>query len=87
MKLTTFLLGAIAGTFVTASLLLAAEVFRAYRENTEQDPWNEHSSEEAPHKQPFDWELWKTADELNAERRAKQEFYTRDQPDTEDDDR
>ena len=84
MKLLTFLLGAIAGTFATASLLLAAEVVRAYRDNTASDPWQEYASEEAPAK-PFDWERWKTADEIRAERKAKNEFYNREEIDTEDD--
>lgn len=63
----------------------SAEVVRAYRENTEVDPWNEYASEEAPAK-PFDWERWKSIDELNAERKAKNEFYNREEIDTQDDD-
>lgn len=94
MKTVSFLLGAIAGAFATASLLLAAEVVRAYRDNTDLDPWQEYASEEKPTinvevfghhqlvtplmREPFDWERWKTADELNQERRAKQEFNTRE---------
>jgi hypothetical protein len=85
MKVAIFLLGAVAGAFGVASLFLAAEVVRAYRDNTDQDPWQEYASEEAPAK-PFDWERWKTTDELNAERQAKNEFYNREEIDTEDDD-
>ena len=85
MKTVSFLLGAITGFWITAGLFLSAEVVRAYRENTEVDPWNEYASEEAPAK-PFDWERWKTADEINAERKAKNEFYNREEIDIEDDD-
>ena len=78
MKVAIFLLGAVVGVFSTASLLLAAEVVRAYRENTEVDPWQEYASEEAPAK-PFDWERWKPIDEINQERQAKNEFYNREE--------
>jgi hypothetical protein len=78
MKVAIFLFGAVVGVFSTASLLLAVEVVRAYRENTDSDPWNEYASEEKPQTKPFDWERWKSADEINQERRAKQEFYNRE---------
>lgn len=77
MKVAIFLLGAVAGAFGVASLIAAAEVVRAYRDNTDLDPWNEYAAEEAPAK-PFDWERWKTTDELNQERQAKNEFYNRE---------
>jgi len=87
MKVLSFILGALAGIWATVGFFLSMEVVRAYRENIDQDPWQEYAAEEAPPK-PFDWERWKTADELNAERRAKQEFYTREDDETspEDDD-
>jgi len=87
MKVAIFLFGAVVGVFSTASLLLAAEVVRAYRDNTEVDPWQEYASEEAPVK-PFDWERWKTIDEINQERQAKNEFYNREEVEhsSEDDD-
>jgi len=87
MKVLSFILGALAGIWATVGFFLSVEVVRAYRENIDQDPWNEYAAEEAPPK-PFDWERWKTADELNAERQAKQEFYTREDDETspEDDD-
>ena len=77
MKVAIFLLGAVAGAFGVASLIAAAEVVRAYRDNIDQDPWQEYAAEEAPAK-PFDWERWKTTDELNQERQAKNEFYNRE---------
>jgi hypothetical protein len=77
MKVVSFLLGAFAGVWATVGFFMSVEVVRAYRENTEVDPWNEYASEEAPAK-PFDWERWKTADELNEERKAKNEFYNRE---------
>jgi hypothetical protein len=80
MKVAIFLFGAVVGVFSTASLLLAAEVVRAYRDNTDLDPWQEYASEEAPAK-PFDWERWKTIDEINQERQAKNEFYNREDDD------
>jgi len=80
-----FVFGAISGAALLLTILLAVEVVRAYRDNTEVDPWQEYASEEAPEK-PFDWERWKTIDELNAERKAKNEFYNREEIDTEDDD-
>lgn len=80
-----FVFGAISGAALLATILLAAEIVRAYRENTEVDPWNEYASEEAPVK-PFDWERWKTTDEINQERKAKNEFYNREEIDIEDDD-
>ena len=103
MKVLSFILGALAGIWATVGFFLSVEVVRAYRENIDQDPWNECAAEEAPtinvqvygHHQlvtpdmkPFDWERWKTADELNAERQAKQEFYNREDDETspEDDD-
>ena len=85
MKVVSFLLGAFAGVWATVGFFMSVEVVRAYRENTDNDPWNEYASEEAPAK-PFDWERWKTADEINAERKAKNEFYNREEIDTEDDD-
>lgn len=87
MKVLSFILGALAGIWATVGFFLSVEVVRAYRENIDQDPWNEYAAEEAPPK-PFDWERWKTADELNAERQAKQEFYNREDDETspEDDD-
>jgi len=78
MKVAIFLLGAVAGAFGLALLYLAAEVVHVYRNNTEVDPWNEYASEEAPAK-PFDWEHWKTIDEINQERKAKNEFYNREE--------
>jgi len=87
MKVVSFLLGALLGIWATVGFFLSVEVVRAYRENIDQDPWNEYAAEEAPPK-PFDWERWKTADELNQERQAKQEFYNREDDETspEDDD-
>jgi len=87
MKVVSFLLGALAGIWATVGFFLSVEVVRAYRENIDQDPWNEYAAEEAPPK-PFDWERWKTADELNQERQAKNEFYNREDDETssEDDD-
>jgi len=87
MKVLSFILGALAGIWATVGFFMSVEVVRAYRENIDQDPWQEYAAEEAPPK-PFDWERWKTADELNAERQAKQEFYTREDDETspEDDD-
>jgi hypothetical protein len=87
MKVLSFILGALAGIWATVGFFLSVEVVRAYRENIDQDPWQEYAAEEAPPK-PFDWERWKTADELNQERQAKQEFYTREDDETspEDDD-
>ena len=95
MKVAIFLFGAVVGVFSTASLLLAAEVVRAYRDNTEVDPWQEYASEEKPTinvelyghhqlvtplmREPFDWERWKTIDEINQERQAKNEFYNREE--------
>ena len=81
MKVLSFILGALAGIWATVGFFLSVEVVRAYRENIDQDPWNEYAAEEAPPK-PFDWERWKTADELNAERQAKQEFYNREDDET-----
>jgi hypothetical protein len=81
MKVAIFLFGAVVGVFSTASLLLAAEVVRAYRDNTDLDPWQEYAAEEKPAK-PFDWERWKTIDEINQERQAKQEFYNREDDET-----
>jgi hypothetical protein len=81
MKLVSFLLGALAGAWITAGLYVSAEVVRAYRDNIDLDPWQEYASEEAPAK-PFDWERWKTADELNQERKAKNEFYNREEVET-----
>lgn len=78
MKVVSFLLGAFAGVWATVGFFMSVEVVRAYRENTDSDPWNEYASEEAPAK-PFDWERWKTTDEINAERNAKQEFYNREE--------
>ena len=88
MKVVSFLLGAFAGVWATVGFFMSVEVVRAYRENTDNDPWNEYASEEKPAIEPFDWERWKTADELNQERQAKQEFYTREDDETspEDDD-
>jgi len=80
MKLVSFLLGAIAGVWITAGLYVSAEVIRAYRDNIDQDPWQEFASEETPAK-PFDWERWKTFDEINQERKAKNEFYNREDDD------
>ena len=85
MKVVSFLLGAFVGVWATVGFFLSVEVVRAYRENTDSDPWNEYASEEAPTK-PFDWERWKTTDEINAERKAKNEFYNREEINTEDDD-
>ena len=87
MKVVSFLLGALAGIWATVGFFMSVEVVRAYRENIDQDPWQEYAAEDAPPK-PFDWERWKTADELNAERQAKQEFYNREDDETspEDDD-
>ena len=87
MKVVSFLLGALTGIWATVGFFMSVEVVRAYRENIDQDPWQEYAAEEAPQK-PFDWERWKTADELNQERLAKQEFYTREDDETspEDDD-
>ena len=85
MKVVSFLLGAFAGIWATVGFFMSVEVVRAYRENTDSDPWNEYASEEAPAK-PFDWERWKTADEINQERNAKNEFYNREEINTEDDD-
>ena len=81
MKLVSFLLGAIAGAWITAGLYVSAEVIRAYRDNIDLDPWQEYAAEEAPAK-PFDWERWKTADEINQERKAKNEFYSREEVET-----
>ena len=78
MKLLAFLAGLIIGAFGVSSALFAAEVFRAYRDNTDLDPWQEYASEEKPQTQPFDWERWKTIDEINQERNAKNEFYNRE---------
>ena len=72
-----FAFGALSGAALVTTILLATEIVRAYRENTDNDPWNEYASEEAPAK-PFDWERWKTTDELNQERQAKNEFYNRE---------
>ena len=80
MKLVSFLLGAIAGVWITAGLYVSAEVIRAYRDNIDVDPWQEFASEETPAK-PFDWERWKTFDEINQERKAKNEFYNREDDD------
>ena len=77
MKLVSFLLGAFTGVWATVGFFMSVEVVRAYRENTDSDPWQEYASEEALAK-PFDWERWKTADEINQERKAKQEFYNRE---------
>lgn len=77
MKVVSFLLGAFAGVWATVGFFMSAEVVRAYRDNTEVDPWQEYASEEAPAK-PFDWERWKPIDEINAERNAKNEFYNRE---------
>lgn len=78
MRVVSFLLGLFAGVWATVGFFMSVEVVRAYRENTEQDPWNEYASEEAPAK-PFDWERWKTTDEINQERNAKREFYNREE--------
>jgi hypothetical protein len=103
MKVVSFLLGALAGIWATVGFFMSVEVVRAYRENIDQDPWQEYAAEEkptinvhlegypdlvSPTSKPFDWERWKTADELNQERLAKQEFYTREDDETspEDDD-
>jgi hypothetical protein len=46
MKVVSFLFGAFAGVWATVGFLLAAEVVRAYRENTEVDSWQEYHSED-----------------------------------------
>jgi len=86
MKVVSFLLGAITGVWITAGLVISAQVVRAYRDSIDQDPWQEYAAEEAPAK-PFDWERWKSADEINQERKAKNEFYSREEveSDTHDD--
>jgi len=81
MKVVSFLLGAFAGVWATVGFFMSVEVVRAYRENTDSDPWQEYASEEAPAK-PFDWERWKTIDEINQERQAKNEFYHREEVET-----
>lgn len=73
-----FLFGALSGAALVTTILLAAEIVRAYRDNTDLDPWNEYASEEKPQTKPFDWERWKTVDEINQERNAKNEFYNRE---------
>ena len=85
MKIVSFLLGAFAGVWATVGFFMSVEVVRAYRENTESDPWQEYASEEKPTEE-FDWVRWNAAAELNAERNAKNEFYNREEIDTEDDD-
>jgi hypothetical protein len=85
MNVVSFLLGAFAGVWATVGFFMSVEVVRAYRENTDNDPWNEYASEEKPAIEPFDWERWKTTDELNQERQAKNEFYNREEIDTHDD--
>jgi len=78
MKIFTLLIGFVLGAFTAISAVLAAEVVHSYKKAADLDPWNEYASEEDPAK-PFDWEHWKTTDELNQERLAKQEFYTREE--------
>jgi len=87
MKVVSFLLGAFTGVWATVGFFMSVEVVRAYRENTDNDPWNEYASEEKPAIEPFDWERWKSADEINQERKAKNEFYSREEveSDTHDD--
>ena len=74
-----FLFGALSGAAFVSAILLAVEIVRVYRE-TDVDPWNEFATEETPAK-PFDWERWKTFDEINQERKAKNEFYNREDDD------
>lgn len=97
MKALFFVTGFIAGIFATAATFLAAEVVRVYRTSIDSDPWNEFSSEDQEitvevysHKpittdeiKPFlTNDQWTTIDELNQERLAKQEFYTREEVET-----
>jgi hypothetical protein len=79
MKIATFLFGALSGAAFVSAILLAVEIVRVYRE-IDVDPWQEFSAEETPAK-PFDWERWKTFDEINQERKAKNEFYNREDDD------
>jgi hypothetical protein len=77
MKVAMFLFGALSGAAFVITILLGVEIVRVYRE-IDVDPWQEFASEEAPAK-PFDWERWKTVDEINQERKAKNEFYNREE--------
>ena len=46
MKFVSFAIGFTTGVFAISALILASEVFRAYRQNIESDPWQEYSSDE-----------------------------------------
>ena len=79
MKILTLLIGFVLGAFTAISAVLAAEVVHSYKKAVGLDPWNEYAAEEDPHREAFDAARWQNADELNQERLAKQEFYTREE--------
>jgi hypothetical protein len=86
MKIFTLLIGFLLGAFTAISAVLAAEVVHTYKKAVDLDPWNEYAAEEDPHREAFDAARWQTVDELNQERLAKQEFYTREEVEQDEED-
>jgi len=79
MKIFTLLIGFLLGAFTAISAVFAAEVVHSYKTAVDLHPWNEYAAEEDLDKEAFDDARWRAADELNQERLAKQEFYTREE--------
>lgn len=82
MRFVSFAIGAFVGWFATSALILATEVVRAYRNNTDTDPWNEYASEEKPESVATsnEWQRITEIDELKKNRAMKLEQMSQDEP-------